>query len=163
MALSTQRTVATAFITSGIGCRGLLPGDSAGSTVRSFPQIPTVKTNILKHAHIWVERTRGVAVLLQWESVPLTRCRRQEERPKASGVVLDGQVVENAARCRLYPIWQNVVVASHHFLRFVRQTQASWASQFGWSRPPSRPLRIGWRLRRWATMFSLLLRSISVM
>ena len=69
MALSTQKIVATAFITSGIGCRGLLPGDGAGFMVRTFPQIPAVKTNILKFAHTWVERTRGVAVLLQCESV----------------------------------------------------------------------------------------------
>ena len=69
MALSTRKVVATAFITSGIGCRGLFPGDSAEFTVRTFPQIPKVKTNILKHVHIWVERTRGAAVLLQWESV----------------------------------------------------------------------------------------------
>ena len=73
MALSsTQKIVATAFITSGAGCRGLLPGDGPGFTVRTFPQIPKVKTNILKHVHIWVERTRSVAVLLQWESVPGT-------------------------------------------------------------------------------------------
>ena len=68
MALSTPKIGATAFITSGIGCRGLLPGDSARFTVRTFPQIPRVKTNILKHAHIWAERTRGVVVLLQWKS-----------------------------------------------------------------------------------------------
>ena len=37
MALSTQKIGATAFITSGIGCRGLLPGDGAGFTVRTFP------------------------------------------------------------------------------------------------------------------------------
>ena len=61
------------------------------------------------------------------------RCRRQEERPKASGVVLDSQVVENDARRSLCPVSQNVVVASQGFLRFVRQAQASWASQFGWS------------------------------
>ena len=69
MALSTKEMVATAFITSGTGCRGLLPGDGAGFTVRTFPQISKIKNNILKHAHIWVERTIGVAVLLQWESV----------------------------------------------------------------------------------------------
>ena len=65
MALSTQKIVATAFSTSGTGCRGLLPGDGAGLAVRTFPQISKVKTNILKHVHIWVERTIGVAVLLQ--------------------------------------------------------------------------------------------------
>ena len=68
MALSTQTMGATAFITSGVGCLGLLPSISAGFTVRTFPQIPKIKTNILKFAHTWVERTRGVAVLLQWES-----------------------------------------------------------------------------------------------
>ena len=50
-------------------CRGVLPGDDTGFTVRTFPQTPRVITNILKHAQIWVERARGVAVLLQWESV----------------------------------------------------------------------------------------------
>ena len=52
--------------------------------------------------------------------MPPARCKRQEERPEASGVVLDGQVVDNDARRRLCPIWQNVMVASHHVLRFVR-------------------------------------------
>ena len=161
MALSTQKIVATAFITSGTGFRGLMPGDGAGFTVRTFPQILKVKNNILKHAQIWAERTRGVVLLSG--RVSLARCRRQEKRPKASGVVLDGQVVANDARRRLCPVSQNVVVASHHFLRFVRQMQAPCASQLGWSRPPSRPLRIGWRLRRWTTSLSLLLWSISVM
>ena len=68
MALSTQKIGATAFITSGVGCRGLMPGDSAGFTVRTFPKIPKIKINILKYAHTWVERTRGVAVLLQREN-----------------------------------------------------------------------------------------------
>ena len=68
MALSDQKIVATAFIASVGGCRGLLPGD-AGFTVRTFPRIPKVKTNILEYAQIWVERTRGVALLLKWEGV----------------------------------------------------------------------------------------------
>ena len=66
-------------------------------------------------------------------------------------------------RRRLCPVSQNVVVARHHFLRFWRQTQASWASQFGWSRPSPRPLRIERRLRRWTILLSLLQRSASVM
>ena len=37
MALSTQKIVATAFTTSGTGCRVLLPGDGAGCMVRTFP------------------------------------------------------------------------------------------------------------------------------
>ena len=74
--------------------------------------------------------------------MPPVRCRRQKERPNTSGVVLDGQVADNDARRRLCPVSQYMVVASHHFLRFVKQMQASWASQFGWSRPPSRPLRM---------------------
>ena len=69
MALSTQKIVATAFITNGTGCRGLLAGDGAGFTVHTFPHIRKVKASILKHAQTWVERTRGVAVLLQWKSV----------------------------------------------------------------------------------------------
>ena len=68
MALSTKTIDATAFITSSTGCCGLSPGDGARFTVRTFPRIPKVKTNVLKHAHIWVERTTGVAVLLSWES-----------------------------------------------------------------------------------------------
>ena len=52
MALSTQKIIATAFATSDTGYRGLLPGDGAGYTVRTFPQIPKVKTNILKYAQI---------------------------------------------------------------------------------------------------------------
>ena len=36
MACSTQTIVATAFITSGTGCRWLLPGDNTGLTVRTF-------------------------------------------------------------------------------------------------------------------------------
>ena len=52
MALSTQKIVATAFITSSTGCRGLLPGDGAGFTDRKFPQIPKAKTNMLKNAQI---------------------------------------------------------------------------------------------------------------
>ena len=79
----------------------------------------------------------------------MTRHRRQEERPKASGVVLDGQVVDNDARSRLCPVSQYVVVAGHQFLPNVRQTQARWASQLRWLQPPSLPLRIGWRLHRW--------------
>ena len=70
------------------------------------------KTNILTHAHIWVERTRGIAVLLQWESAADT-WRRQEKRPNASGVVLDGQVVVNDA-CRRW---------------FGAQMQMPWAAQ----------------------------------
>ena len=69
MAGWTKQIDATGFTTSGIGCRGILPGDSAGFTVHTFPQIPKENTNILKYAHTWVERTRGVAVLLQCESV----------------------------------------------------------------------------------------------
>ena len=68
MALSTQKMVAAAFTTSGTGCRGLLPGDGAGCMVRTFPLVQIVKNNILKYTHTWVERTRGVAMLLQWES-----------------------------------------------------------------------------------------------
>ena len=58
--------------------------------------------------------------------MPPARCRRQRERPKASGVVLDGQVVDNDARRRLCPVSQYVVVASHHFspLSAVRETGA---------------------------------------
>ena len=36
MARSSQKIIATAFITSGTGCRGLLPGDDAGFTVPTF-------------------------------------------------------------------------------------------------------------------------------
>ena len=36
MAILTQTKIATAFITSGTGCRGLLPGDGAGFTARAF-------------------------------------------------------------------------------------------------------------------------------
>ena len=82
MAFSTQKIDATAFTTSGTGCGGLLPGDGAGYTVRTFPQIPKVKTNILKHAHTWVERTRGVAMLLQCESVAGTM-QASEETPES--------------------------------------------------------------------------------
>ena len=60
----------------------------------------------------------------------LTRCRSQEKRPKTSGVVLDGQVVESDARRRLCSVSQNEVVASHPWLRFGMQRQAPWASQF---------------------------------
>ena len=35
---------ATALTTNSIGCRGFLPGDSAGFTVRRSPQIPKVNT-----------------------------------------------------------------------------------------------------------------------
>ena len=52
MALSTQTIVATAFIMSVTGYRGLLPRDGDGFTVRTFPQVPKVKTNILKYAQI---------------------------------------------------------------------------------------------------------------
>ena len=52
MALSTQKIGATGFITSGVGCRGFLPGNSAGFTVRTFPQIPKILTIILKYARI---------------------------------------------------------------------------------------------------------------
>ena len=34
MVLSTQNIIATAFVASGTGFRGLLPGDDAGFTVR---------------------------------------------------------------------------------------------------------------------------------
>ena len=37
MALSTRKIVATAFTTSGTGCRGLLAGDGAGCMVRTLP------------------------------------------------------------------------------------------------------------------------------
>ena len=60
----------------------------------------------------------------------MARCRRQEKRPKASGVELDGQVVENDARCRLCSVSRNGVVASHLWLRFGTQRQASRAPQF---------------------------------
>ena len=62
--------------------------------------------------------------------MPPARCRRQGERPKASGVVLDGQVVDNDARRRLCPVSQNRVVERHPWLRFEAQRQVPWASQF---------------------------------
>lgn len=65
MALSSQTILDAAFITSGTDCRWLSPGDYARLWSAPFPQIPKIKTNTLKHAQIWVKRTKGVAVLLQ--------------------------------------------------------------------------------------------------
>ena len=50
-----------------------------------LPPIPKVNTTILKYAKIWVQRTRGVAVLLQWGSVAST-LQTLGKRPKVSGV-----------------------------------------------------------------------------
>ena len=76
VALSAQEIVPTAFITRGTGCRGLLPGDDAGLTVRTFTQIPIVKTNILEYAQIWVEfHHRAVHLAMTHFSLNITRAR----------------------------------------------------------------------------------------
>ena len=68
-------------------------------------------------------------MLLQWECVAGTM-QMSGKRPKANGVVLDGLIVENGARCRLCFVSQNEVVASLPWLRFGTRRQAPWASQF---------------------------------
>ena len=92
----------------------------------------------------------------------LARCRRQEQSHKANGVILDGQVVKNGARRRLCPVSQNVVVESRLFLHLVRDADVVGVTVRVVETDVAPP-QIGWRLRPWATLLSLLPRSIYVM
>ena len=95
----------------------------------ALPQVTNGKNNILKYVQLWVERTRDVAVLLQWDTVA--------GKTQTSGEAPEGQLGWSISRwlgmllvagC---PIRKNWMVAIHHLLRFVRQMQALWASHFG--------------------------------
>lgn len=67
----------------------VLAGDDAGIAVCTLPQLPKGKSIILKYVQLWIERTRGVAVLLQRDNVAGTT-KTSEKRPNWRGRSMTG-------------------------------------------------------------------------
>ena len=86
----------------------VIPGDSAGFAVFTFPQVPAGTANLLKYVQRWVERIKDLALLLQRDNVAgttQTPGNRRKSRQRYStarwlGIMFD-------ASC---PVWRHRVV-----------------------------------------------------